>query len=144
MSIKKLKDDFKKLFDGLCHHRNAQEVFADWTELAAICLHQAPCNQGFLPIDAKYSELEARYMSFVPKYEREGLTVFSHMLGIVQMVLNDTRSDFLGKLYEELEITGSREKQKRGEFFTPPSLSKLMAQVSLDKEFIERAIAEKG
>lgn len=139
-----LKRDFRQRFDKLCDHRSDYTVFQDWVEVAAISLHQAPCNQGILPKDAKYEKIEARYMSFVPKYDREGLTVFSELWGIVQMALSETRSDFLGELYEELELTGSKEKQQRGEFFTPRHLSTLMATLSLDQEFIERAIAEKG
>lgn len=139
-----LKRDFRQRLDALCRHRSDATVFQDWVEVAAICLHQAPYNQGLLPKDAKYEELEARYMAFVPKYERQGLTVFSEMLGIAQLALCATYSDFLGELYEELDLTGSRERQKRGEFFTPRSLSTLMAKLCLDKEFIEQAIAEKG
>ncbi|MBE9117240.1 N-6 DNA methylase [Lusitaniella coriacea LEGE 07157] len=140
----KLQRDFRQRFDKLCHRRSDSTVFQDWVEVAAICLHQTPCNQGILPKDAKYEELEARYMEFVLKYKREGLTVFSEMLGIVQMALSETHSDFLGELYEALELTGSSEKQRRGEFFTPHHLSTLMAKMSLDKEFIGQAIAEKG
>ena len=136
----RLKKDFIEKFRSLIHKHREYQVFSDFVEVGAIVAHQAFYNLKMFPQDDAYKQLEKRYMEFVPIYGREGLTTFSEMFAIVQAALNTTKGDFLGEVYQELELNT----KYKGQFFTPYHLSKMIALMLLDKEGIERAISQKG
>lgn len=79
-------------------------------------------------------------MEFVPQYGKEGLQTFSEMFGVVQYALHLGKTDFLGEIFQELGLNSKR----KGEFFTPYTVSKAMAQMLFSKETIQMAIDEKG
>ena len=140
MLFQRCKKDFIERFHSLAHHRSDYEVFADWAEVASIVCHQTYYNLGLIPKDDIYRELEARYMEFVPRYGKDGMKTLSEMFGAVQYALHLGKTDVLGQLYQELELSSTR----KGEFFTPYTVSKAMARMLIDKEGIQRAIDEKG
>lgn len=140
MLLLRFKKDFIDRFYSLTHRRNEFDVFRDWCEVASIVAHQTHYNLGLFPKDDIYQELEARYMEFVPQYGKEGLQTFSEMFGVVQYALHLGKTDFLGEIFQELGLNSKR----KGEFFTPYTVSKAMAQMVFSKETIQMAIDEKG
>ncbi|OYZ89603.1 MAG: hypothetical protein B7Y00_01245, partial [Sphingomonadales bacterium 17-56-6] len=83
---------------------------------------------------------EAEYMDIVKRYGREGVEVFAECLGLITMASNAEPGDHVGTLYHALAANN----KWRGQFFTPYSVSSMMAQMAFDREVIEKAIAEKG
>lgn len=71
---------------------------------------------------------EAEYMALVPRYTREELTEFSHLLGLTAMALEARPRDFLGSVFMQAEISNDR----LGQFFTPYELSFLIAKMTLE------------
>lgn len=140
MLLLRFKKEFTDRFYSLTHRRNEFDVFRDWCEVASIVAHQTHYNLGLFPKDDIYQELEARYMEFVPQYGKEGLQTFSEMFGVVQYALHLGKTDFLGEIFQELGLNSKR----KGEFFTPYTVSKAMAQMLFSKETIQMAIDEKG
>lgn len=68
-------------------------------------------------------------MSYVPKYGAEGMKVMAQLYSIVTDAIEGHRTDFIGPLYMKLELSGKSDRQARGEFFTPESVAKMMAQM---------------
>lgn len=160
------KSEFKKVFKSLGQKHNFAEAWADLCEVFAITIHQSSyfhpqweelenAAQGeqqltcwekiranTLPADDEFHRLEETYMTFVPKYGREGMMVMTKLYGLAEHYLRCFRIDFLGILYEEMEIVGASQRSSRGEFFTPYPISKLMAQMTLSN--LESAIENRG
>lgn len=143
-NFEKLKQEFSEKLKSLAHNRRRHEVFSDWAEISALALHQAPYNDGFRVKDDKYRQLEERYLGFVSKYQREGLNIIAQMFGVVQLSLAYSKRDFVGRLYEELEMDSQKAKQSGGIFFTPYPVAKSMAQMTLEANSLEQTIAQQG
>ncbi|NEO34082.1 MAG: N-6 DNA methylase [Symploca sp. SIO3C6] len=142
MSIEELKRDFTEAFESACRgHRNRFDVFRDWAECAMMATYNSPVTMGILKPDDTYHAFEKRYLEIVANYSQDEVKAFIKMLGIVQVVLEETKLDFLGSIYQELEIGG---KPTKGEFFTPFPLAQALASVTLEKDVVQRAIDEKG
>lgn len=77
---------------------------------------------------------------FVPTYGRDGLTEFAKLFGEVQLALGYEQEDFLGSIYEELELF----RKRKGQFFTPKPIATFMAKISFDPQFIEEQVTKKG
>lgn len=135
--IQSYADEFKRLLGGFSHKRNIRELFTDWLEIAACTMHNAPYHYG-LPRDKAFEKAEARYMEAIQKYERPELDAFAKLLGLTRMALQTSKTDFLGKLYMEMEISQDRS----GEFFTPYPLSLVTANMMLGD--VKEMIEEKG
>jgi len=98
--------------------------------MSAISLHNA------IHID---EELEQEYLQIVGQYEKEEVSGFCKLLAIFVELLEPEPRDVLGVLYMELEL-GS---DNNGQFFTPPKISLMMAQMTygdqletIDQSFI--------
>ncbi|MEM6251321.1 MAG: N-6 DNA methylase [Cyanobacteria bacterium P01_D01_bin.156] len=160
-SIAACKVGFKEVFTVLTRKHNYSEAWADFAIIGAICAHQTAyfnpsmvpsgmedhsevtkARESLLPIDDDWKALENRYLAFVPKYGKEGMTLMSQLYGYTDYALNVFGEDFLGALYEELDLSGSAQRGSRGEFFTPSSVAKMMAQMSLAD--VEDIIDRKG
>lgn len=116
-SREQLHKEFIKIFDGLCHAHHRWEVWQDWTEAAAISIHNS----------VNYDrELEDQYLKIVGKYEREEVQQFPKLLSLTTMALDTEFCDFLGTIFMELELPN----KFGGQFFTPYELSKFTAQVT--------------
>ncbi|MBQ3020781.1 MAG: N-6 DNA methylase [Bacilli bacterium] len=84
---------------------------------------------------------EQEYLSISKKYQKEEFNLFAEMLSALTLELNkDDCEDVLGNIFEELGLHD----KGRGQFFTPLHVSKLMAQITFDKENIQKEINEKG
>ncbi len=115
------KSAFIKTFNGIAHHKHRYEVFRDFILMSAISLHNA-----VNPVDS----LEAEYMEIVGHYSKEEAMNMARLLGLLVNLLEIEPIDVLGQLYMELELGN----QNTGQFFTPSSLSELMAQINYGDE----------
>jgi len=78
-----------------------------------------------------YGQREEEYLETVKGYDRDELSEFAKAMGaLVSQVEKRLFSDPLGTYYQEI---GSKlDKDLRGEFYTPDSISKLMTSISMD------------
>lgn len=149
--IQELKAEFKGVLNQLTFRHSYSEVWADFTEIAAIVVHQSAFmnpaveeafEQGLvseehveqlrattMPRDERWQRLEDKYMTYVPKYGADGMKLMTQLYAITSMAVEGHRCDFMGPLYMELDLSGSEQRGKRGEFFTPASLSDMMAYI---------------
>jgi len=130
--------EFKKIIEGFHYSRGIREIFIDWLELAACAVHQEPYHLGLVQKDEAFNKIEEQYLAVAKKYNREELDTFGKLLGITKMALWEEKTDFLGQLYMDLEIS----QERSGEFFTPFSLSLMIAKMTLDNS--GEHIKEKG
>lgn len=122
--------EFVRAFNGIARHHHRYEVFRDFVTMAAIALHNAV---------RKDEALEAEYMRIVGRYSRQEVHELSRLMAQLVLLLDIEPQDVLGPLYMELELANAQ----AGQFFTPPAISELMAQLTygdelktLDKPFV--------
>ena len=115
------KSEFLSTFKSISRHEHRYSVFSDFVIMSAISLHNA-VNK----IDA----LEAEYMNIVGRYSKEDAHKFAKLLGCLINLLDAEPTDVLGQLYMELELGNDG----TGQFFTPPTISELMSQMSLSDD----------
>ena len=103
---------------GRRHHKHT--VFDDFVRLAscALLVQSSPWHA---------EQAEAEYMQTVKRYDKEEATQMAELLAITTMALDGNPHDFLGEAFMRLEISNSH----LGQFFTPYSLCRLMAQMTL-------------
>jgi type I restriction-modification system DNA methylase subunit len=111
------KKDFIQVFNGLARHRHRYEVFRDFVTMSAISLHNATRMD---------EELEQEYLRIVSQYKKEEVSDFCELLAILVELLEPEPRDVLGGLYMELELGNDN----NGQFFTPPEISLMMAQIT--------------
>lgn len=159
LKLEDCKQLFQEEFEKLTQSSSFAEVWADFAEIGAICAHQTAyfnpamipsgmedhpdiikARDSLMPIDDDWQSLENRYMTFVPKYEKEGMNLMSRLYAYTHYAVTTFRVDFLGSLQQEFDLSGSAQKNKRGEFFTPTHVAEMIAQISLKdaKDIIER------
>lgn len=114
------------------------EVFRTFAEIS----YRAFEAQITMKRDKERSDkAEAEYMAIVKRCQKpkETMQLMCELLGEVTMALQTETKDFLGPVMMELAANSSM-----GQFFTPPEISLLMAQVTMDKDQIEKTIAKNG
>ena len=130
--------EFRRIVEGFRYNRGIRDIFIDWLDIAACAVHQEPYHLGMAPRDEAFDTVEAQYLASVKKYTRDELDAFAKLLALTKMALRTEKSDFLGQLYMELEISQDRS----GEFFTPFSVSLMITHMMLDD--VATQIEEKG
>mgnify|MGYP003365553353 CR=1 FL=1 len=120
------RKDFVKLFRETARYHNRYQVFRDIATRAAVSLENA-----YLPWD----ELENEYFQTIAGYENDDLNRMARLLALVTEGLDAGMCDFLGSIFMELEI-GSKD---MGQFFTPFSLSELIAGLVMGQRVQELA-----
>jgi type I restriction-modification system DNA methylase subunit len=106
---------FLSILTNLATHRDRSTVFNAFVQLAACALAA--------------QTREAEYLEEIKRWTKEDLNQFSHALAalIVEMEA-EPFTDVLGAAYMEFaQSKGTRE--RGGEFYTPPCIAKLMAQM---------------
>lgn len=108
---------FKKTFRELAPYKHRYEVFRDFVTMAACSLH-----------NSLYKEptREEEYLRIIAGYKKPDQEAFPKLLGCLIEALDPEPRDILGPLYMELEIAN----KDAGQFFTPPELSELMANLT--------------
>lgn len=112
---------FIRTFKNTAQHQHRYEVWRDFVIMAACALHNGL---------HKDEPREAEYLEVIHRYEKPDQERFAHLLGKLIQALDSEPRDVLGPLYMELEI-GSKD---RGQFFTPPELSEVMARLTFTDE----------
>ncbi|MCB5319959.1 N-6 DNA methylase [Yersinia massiliensis] len=118
VSAAQYRKEFVSIFKHLAPHHHRFDVFRDFVHAAAIAIQNA-----FLKSD----ELEQEYFVIERRLGKENMSQLSQLLGCVIGALDAEPSDFLGSLYMELELSAS----SLGQFFTPYSLSEMMAALTM-------------
>ena len=134
MSYVDLKKSFIEEITKLSHGRRAITVFSDFSYLSRLSI-QSSCSVG-----NKKTAAEERYKGFSKLYSRSELNQMANMLGMVTLALSDFSGDFLGEVYQELNLTNKDCQQ----FFTPYSVAQAISGVTLDESSVKELIGEKG
>lgn len=121
--------DFIKCLEDIDRTKNSYDIFQDFITMAALSLQNATL---------KSAELEQEYLSLVKQYNNPNK--FAELLAITAAALENKMQDFLGEVYMQAGFGN----KNNGQFFTPYHVSKLMADVTIDYESIEKVIAEQG
>lgn len=129
---------FRKAFDRLSYRRSWHDAFRDFVEIAACTVHQEPYFYGHLDKDADYERIEQRYLDTIKKYTPDEVEQIVTLYSTALMALRTDNADFLGQQYMDLEVHNKH----NGEFFTPSSVSRMMAQMQMHG--IGQLIAAKG
>ena len=108
---------FKKTFRELAPYKHRYEVFKDFVTMAACSLHN-----GWI----KDPTRETEYLTIIAGYKPDDQKAFPKLMGSLIEALNEEPRDILGPLYMELEIAN----KDAGQFFTPPEVSDLMANLT--------------
>ncbi|MBM1691599.1 N-6 DNA methylase [Sulfitobacter geojensis] len=107
---------FKKTFRELAPYKHRYEVFKDFVTMAACSLHNSI---------HKEPAREEEYLRIIAGYKKPDQEAFPKLMGLLIAALDEEPRDILGPLYMELEIAN----KDAGQFFTPPELSELMANL---------------
>jgi type I restriction-modification system DNA methylase subunit len=116
--------EFRRLVDkvGRSEGKRAYEVFGEWLEMAFLAL-SSPVWHMIAP--DKHAEAEARYAKIVARFrDAETLEAYSHMLALLVQRLEHDRSDAMSGLFMEMAAN-----DHIGQFFTPPEVCRLMAEM---------------
>ena len=113
---------FLSTVQELAYTRSNVEVFRDFVNLSACAFRNS------IPFAFSH-DTEAEYMKIIGKYSREKCEPdkFALLLAITVEALELAPSDFLGHVYMYQEMGN----EHAGQFFTPSSVAKMMARVSL-------------
>ncbi len=123
-----------KLFRQCGQRYDRYSLFSDCMELIALAISNSVDG-------AARARRETRYLEIIKRYDRNAVEMFPQILAEITMALEVGPNDVLGRIFAELEIHNSQ----RGQFFTPYSVCRLMAQATLGDVATARAImAEKG
>lgn len=116
------KKEFLDIFDQLTYRHRRWDVWSDFVVMFACALSN--------PLDkSHFNEREKRYLKIIKKYDKREQQLFPDLAAHTVMALEENpEQDFLGDIYMKLNL-GS---QTRGQFFTPYSISRLMAEMTVD------------
>ena len=112
---------FKQTFRQLAPYQHRYEVFRDFVTMAACSLHNSL---------HKDEAREEEYLQIIGQYKPDDQKAFPKLMAQLLAALDEEPRDILGPLYMELEIAN----KDAGQFFTPPELSELMAQMTFAQE----------
>lgn len=111
---------FLKLFRAIAPYKHRYEVFDDFVTMTACSLHNSI---------QKDQAREDEYLKRIAGYKPDDQKRLPELLAIFVGLLDTEPRDVLGQLYMELEIAN----KDQGQFFTPSSVSELMANLVFDE-----------
>ena len=128
-------------------HKNPYKVWDDLIHLFAIEI-QNTCTRFYKENDNLkkiWDEREERYISIVNSYPKEVIKLFPQMFALLVLEYEkeqkeNKQEDVLGSIYMELGISS----KNHGQFFTPYSICELMADVTIEKKNVKKAVKEHG
>lgn len=130
-----MHDRYRKVMAALLRRSQPRHdlytVFGDCMEAMAIAMANSVDRTQF-------EQREARYLQIVGQYRAEIIEMFPRVLAELVNALETGMGDVLGSLFHDLELHN----KARGQFFTPYSLSRAMAEMSLANEADLRARIE--
>ncbi|MDJ6853241.1 TA system toxin CbtA family protein, partial [Salmonella enterica] len=110
--------EFVSLFNSISPQENRWQVFSDFAHMAAAALYNAVHRDP---------TVEADYLRRVKRYSKEDAVRMSGLLAAVTDGLEFSPTDFLGQLMMTLELGN----QYLGQYFTPYSVSYVMARMNM-------------
>lgn len=119
--------EFTSTLEALDRSKNISTVFFDFLTLSMCSLAQ-PFYRS--------QNLEQRYKNTICNYTKEQAEEFSKLLALLISALEEKHQDFLGQVFSANNFGNAR----KGQFFTPYHVSKLMAQINFTD--IENQLAE--
>lgn len=129
-------NEIAKILDGIQDHDH-YSVIRDFFEMSAIAIRNN-VDHG-----KEWEAYEQRYLSIAKTYKREQLDLFVSALAVftgwIQKAMDGDVPfrDFAGEIY----MQSGTSNDKSGQFFTPYSVSKMMAEVNVDKDKLKAEIA---
>lgn len=90
--------------NGISGKYSAYEVFTDWVH----CCSLAVSNGSAQKHDPVWEKREKEYFNVVRKYKNDEVKMFSDMLGMLNLALEERQEDVLGWIYMDTRM-GSRE-----------------------------------
>jgi len=108
--------EFIKILEHIDYTRPLWAVFEDWIFMAAAAIHNRVVFD---------QSIEDAYLERARKYKPTALTSMAELLGLATAELVDNPQDFLGEVFEASLQTNAN----LGQFFTPWTISLLMAQM---------------
>ena len=123
--------DLEKTLKVLCGKYDTYQVLKDWFKLTAIAIN----NGSALIHDDLWQQRENQYLETVNKYSKDEQEIFVKAFGeLVEIMDQDIQNgifkDWLGELY----MLSGVQSQDKGQFFTPYSVGKLMADMTVKEE----------
>ena len=106
--------EFERTLRALSQRHERWRVFADFCEMAACALDQ---------VIVKRESREQQYLTAVKRYEKSEVDQLCHLLAHVMCALDAETRDFLGRMFQTLELSS----HWHGQFFTPHEIATMMA-----------------
>lgn len=133
MTSKAHKKEFLKIFNEMCYSRSGWQVWADLISAIACSMANS--------VDKSPKRWQAREQEYAECIKRlGGVEKPAQCFACIAETLSDNpNQDFLGELYMELNLGN----HWKGQFFTPFSICKMMASITIGKEVTD-AIKAKG
>jgi hypothetical protein len=94
------------------------------------------------PSEARANELEMRYMAVVAHYGADkdaAMRRMSELFARLVLTVSAYRGDFLGRAYMSDEL--SLRSVRKGQFFTPYAIARLMVKMTVTKDSVDSSIA---
>ena len=125
-------EDFINLFKELSYGKNEFQVWIDLIDCMAVAISNR--------VDKKhYDDREKVYLDAIKRFDDPSKVAMA--IPILAIALeNNPNQDFLGKVCQTLGLLSSMKAQ----FFTPMSVSGLMANLQLDVATVKQKVAEQG
>lgn len=123
------RKEFIKELEAVSGRYPVMKVFSDACAILAMALEQTVnvFNRQ------RQSEVEKNYLATIGKYSKDEQAHFPKMLAIVATALDRKRDSFLGPVLEGIGAAAVR----NGQFLTPWSVAKMMADVTIGDAPIE-------
>jgi hypothetical protein len=112
-----LKNDFVKTLNTIAPSLHRFDVFKQFLTFSAISLNNAIAFNEIL---------EQEYLTLVKSHTKEDMQAFTKLFAILVNMLEVKPFDALGQIYMDLGFGDAR----KGQFFTPPSICELMADLT--------------
>lgn len=111
---------FLSLFNQTARYHPRHKVFEDFISCSVIAI-----QNGLQFCDKR----EKKYLDIVARYKKPDVMNLADLLVHLVNGLQEEQSDFLGRVFMQLELGD----KYRGQFFTPSSVARMMAQLQLGK-----------
>ena len=121
-----------KLLDKVCTSRNRSEIWNSAITMLALCI-----SNVVEPDEEIFKEREAEFESEISKFKDRD-AVLNLCSKIMELVGANPFDDALGVTFMYLNLGI----QNRGQVFTPGSVAKMMARMTISEEEVKKAIKE--
>ncbi len=124
--MKSARYEFEKELKHFAPYHHRYKVWDDLITSYAIALNNAVVMDQYL---------EDKYLNIIKQYKREDQLKLGKLAGMLTLAFEESgHCDLLGEMYMSMEIAS----KNLGQFFTPYSLSQLLAKLTLDRNEIEK------